>query len=109
MLQYIKHGVGLSANASATPLSITFTEAGQVRAASTVSVKNKGSATVLVLINASTDATELAAQFTNLTPLILEANDTFVFEGAEGDSAVRFTNVALKTAASTATVIVNAY
>lgn len=109
MLQYIQHGVGLSATASVTPLSVTFSEGGHARAAGTVSVKNKGSASVLVLINASTDPTELAAQFTNLTPILLEANDTFVFEGAEGGGAVRFTSVALKTAASTATVIVNAY
>lgn len=109
----IQHGVGLTLSATSTPTYAFFGEGGvgntTHRRARKLSIKNKGAATVHLLINASDNSTELVNQFTNLQPLIVESGDTLEVTAAELSEESGFTGIGYKTAVNTtATLIVNA-
>lgn len=108
MSVYVQHGVGATPTATTTPERLRFYEEGEYRRARSVSVKNKGTATVLLLVNVSLDDVEMADQFTNLTPVPLESGDAFVFV-PEPLSGPALKNVAFKTDSGTANLIIAAY
>lgn len=82
-MQNIQNGFGAVVTATSTAGFTEFKERGTNRYASTVSVKNKGDKIVRLLINTTTNISDLAQQFALGSAIPLDAGDTYEFLPAD--------------------------
>ena len=108
-MQNIQHGWGSDKTAATVPAVVYFEEpTGTRKKARYIAVKNTGSVTVQLLVNAADTVDGLANQFSNLTPILLEAGDIFEFPPLDAATGAWYRNLAYATTSGSADILINA-